>query len=248
MQAARGEKILYYQRLYMDYSRLLLTRPTDRPSAIAGLQERVLAALGASGDYGVFDEERQKQHLSPPGRGRGLLRRSLLWCRGQKTESMQRIEFETDSQVPSWSWMAVTGGIDYIEPKFGDVDWETLESPWSPGNNNDNRVLVAQSYEFVKPSDDDKGWYNIVLDRPSDSLGRTSRCVVMGRDRIQSSSPAQTGMATGRNTAKRNIFVLVVTQTEIPDGEGGKFFQRVGAGSLSEKYVFFSKSSRVRIA
>jgi len=113
-----------YQNLYKQYSELDLTNAYDRPVAIDGLQDRILSALRTDGGFGVFDE----------GKKKGLLRRSLLWHRGNDTLRLRRIKFPTDraiSVVPSWSWMAYTGGIDYFTLPFGGMDWEEMQSPWS---------------------------------------------------------------------------------------------------------------------
>ncbi|KAM7205421.1 hypothetical protein V8F20_003190 [Naviculisporaceae sp. PSN 640] len=136
LASKQAEKIIQYQTLYKDYSRLGLTRAYDRPMAIGGLQDRLIAALGCKGGWGVFDEGRAKK---------GMLRRSLLWIRDREeaTGGLKRIEFPILKQeestglatkVPSWSWMAVEGPIDYVVPQFGTVDWEDIESPWSGGS------------------------------------------------------------------------------------------------------------------
>ncbi|KAM7185615.1 hypothetical protein V8F33_012293 [Rhypophila sp. PSN 637] len=155
MTAAQGEKIQRYQDLYRRYSRLELTNAYDRPTAIGGLQDRLLKALNVKGGFGVFDQGQKKK---------GLLRRSLLWVRctsplpcstcgdvdmaldsdesgtlgsrhaapGDGLASLEKIDF-TSQRVPSWSWMAVRGAIDYVSPDFNGVEWEEMESPWSGG-------------------------------------------------------------------------------------------------------------------
>lgn len=132
IKADRGEKILQYQKLYQDYTRLNLTYAVDRPIAIGSLQERILGALEVNDGFGAFDEE--KPERNGHSQGRGLLRRSLLWCRGADTPVLHPIEFPAKhdiAKVPSWLWMAYTGGIN-CSPKFGRVDWNALESPWYP--------------------------------------------------------------------------------------------------------------------
>jgi len=124
--AKQGERIQRYQDLYRRYSRLGLTNDCDRPLAIDGLQSRILTTLGISGGFGIFDEGERKK---------GMLRRSLLWIRGKDTECLKKIVFPRDraiSVVPSWSWMAYTGGIDYLSDpdEFGGIEWEVLQSPW----------------------------------------------------------------------------------------------------------------------
>ncbi|KAK3350274.1 heterokaryon incompatibility protein-domain-containing protein, partial [Lasiosphaeria hispida] len=126
--AKQGERIIHYQNLYKRYARLGLTNDYDRPMAIDGLQHRILGALKSQGGFGVFDEGTKKK---------GLLRRSLLWHRANETPQLKRIVFPKDrtiSVVPSWSWMAYTGAIEYEQLEFGGVEWEELQSPWSGGD------------------------------------------------------------------------------------------------------------------
>ncbi|KAK3987698.1 hypothetical protein QBC44DRAFT_360636 [Cladorrhinum sp. PSN332] len=129
MNAKQAERILRYQDLFKEYSRLSLTNSCDRPTAIDGLQSRIFRALGVKGGFGILDEGyKGPSHL-------GHLRRSLLWCRAPSTAELTRINFKEAyggiSRVPSWSWMAYTGGIDYIVPAFNRTDWVELRSPWS---------------------------------------------------------------------------------------------------------------------
>lgn len=84
--APQGERILRYQELYQMYSRLGLTMAYDRPTAIDGLQQRLLRTMTVQGGFGVFDE----------GETKGTLRRSLLWHRGNDTPNLTRISFPPD--------------------------------------------------------------------------------------------------------------------------------------------------------
>ncbi|KAK1445830.1 tryptophanyl-tRNA synthetase [Colletotrichum melonis] len=122
MNSPRGAKIHLYQDLYKQYSRLQFSRNEDRPFGIAGLEKRLIQSFKTHGGYGVIDD------------GGGLLRRSLLWQRGSDS-TLDRIIFpaERDLEVPTWSWMAYKGGIDYLEPPFDGVDWEKseIQSPWA---------------------------------------------------------------------------------------------------------------------
>ena len=94
-QATRGEKILRILSLFQGYSRLGLSIPYDRPVVIHGLQKRLLRTIKVDGVFGVLDE----------GETRGLLRRTLLWCRGSDEASLTCIDFpkERTTLFPSWS-------------------------------------------------------------------------------------------------------------------------------------------------
>lgn len=232
MKAARGERILRYQDLYSRYSRLGLSKDHDRPMAIEGLQDRILRAFDAKGGYGVLDEGGNN------GRRRGLLRRSLLWRRGQDAVALPRINFPQDhpfANVPSWSWMAYSGGIDYISMPFAQVDWTELRSPWSssmPGISNGLQAetqrgkvtLVADAQDYnISLLEDGEG--EIVLDRPKGSTHRATLCVVLGKQR---------GDAHLRDKIH---YVLVICPAGTIDGDGNEVYERVGAGSLPGKCI-----------
>lgn len=225
-QADRGEKILHFQKLYQEYSRLRLKHPTDRPVAIAGLQARILKAMNAKGDFGVFDEE--KSEKGGHSRGRGLLRRSLLWCRGSDVATLEPINFSSDKifsegalpNVPSWSWMAYVGGIDYLIPSFGRIDWWSINSPWFPEVKNGSKVLIVNACDYHS-----KGCFRrqcmIQFDEPAGrSQEEAGQCVILGTERPNK------GVTQSSEAAKH--FVLVIKYDE-SDG----VYRRTGAG-----YVF----------
>jgi hypothetical protein len=124
MSANRGEKVVRFQNLYKTYSGLAFTNPYDRPIAVDGIQNQLLKAFGTQGGFGIFDEDKS-------GQG-GLLRRSLLWYRPPNKE-LVKIKFLPSRTivVPSWSWMAYMGEIDYLKLEFGNIDWMEIQSPWS---------------------------------------------------------------------------------------------------------------------
>ncbi|CAO2649036.1 Nn.00g099850.m01.CDS01 [Neocucurbitaria sp. VM-36] len=224
--ATQGEKILRYQKLYCEYSRLGLSKPYDRPTAIDGLQQRLLRTMRVRGGFGIFDE----------GVTRGLLRRSLLWRRGIETPSLSRIHFPPESVVavvPSWSWMAYTGGIDYLQPDFGSFEWEDLQSPWStqaPNNvsNTDPRTanitLNAKAREFDLGAAV-QGEGELIFDNPGGSSQPKTLCVVLGKAK---GSPS---LETQRH------YVLVVVMTGNRDRNGERMYERVGTGYLPGKCI-----------
>ncbi len=189
--------------------------------AIDGLQSRILQALGSRGGFGVLDEGAGKK---------GLLRRSLLWHRAAETPRLDRIVFPADGAiavVPSWSWMAYTGAIDYFELEFGQVAWEVLQSPWS-GSGGPGLVRAVQSdargggialvgyareYDPIKAG---PGEAKLVLDATGLSGQQKMRCVVLGT----SKGPVQTN------------YVMLVQETTKRDRDGSKIYERVGAGFL----------------
>ena len=222
--ASQGEKILRYQELYREYSRLGLSEPYDRPTAIDGLQQRLLRTMRVSGGFGVFDE----------GVTRGLLRRSLLWRRGIDTPSLSRIHFPPQSvvsTVPSWSWMAYTGGIDYLQPDFGCYEWEDLQSPWSPKTptnvsstdyNLANIALeaIAREYDLGAAV---QGEGELIFDTPNGSAKPDTLCVVLGKAKGSPSPETQ-----------RHYILMIAAQR---GRAGSRVYERVGTGFLPGKCI-----------
>jgi hypothetical protein len=210
MRAAQ-DRIRLFQFLFTRYSHLGLTESKDRPVAISGLEQRLADTFKTTCRYGVFEK---------------YLHRSLLWMRpGSKRRD--RVEYQEDKKVPSWSWMAVDGVIEYM-----DVESEGVE--WSEGVRMEKKMLKAQVRYFkncrVERGDDGvvllvgkeggtEGW--VKYDGRRRSSLRTVGCVVVGREKRWSD-----GLH----------FVLVVARK---DKDGGKEFRRVGVGSVPKSFIDF---------
>ncbi|KAF1962301.1 HET-domain-containing protein [Byssothecium circinans] len=170
------DKVNLFQHLFSLYSQLGLTVPTDRPIAISGLVDRLAESFQMTAMHGVFD---------------GYLHRSLLWKRSGLVR-MQRILYASDRKVPSWSWMAYTGQIEYVEIEHYRVEWaESVRLQ--------EGVLKACVRGFeawrIEQRDGDmcsmrkgrrdgaEGW--LEFDREDIMDVRMLRCVVLGRDRMK---------------------------------------------------------------
>ncbi|KAL9562654.1 hypothetical protein ACKAV7_013218 [Fusarium commune] len=218
MEADKGAKILGYQDLYKLYSGLALTRSTDRPWAINGLQERIVSALQIQGQFGVFFEDQ------PGGRRRGLLRRSLLWRRPETVTSLDRISFASGPgalMVPSWSWMAYNGRIDYIPAEFGGTEWEPLQSQWDSGDKRTNSgVLVALASDYDIEDTDSM----LVFDSPINSKKAGSMCIVLGKQK-------------GDMSDSEKVHYVLLVQPKLAGDTQRTSYERVGAGTLLGKCI-----------
>lgn len=234
INAPQGERILRYQQLYQSYSRLGLSNPYDRPVAIDGLQRRLLRTMRCKGGLGVIDEVEPK----------GLLRRSLLWRRGSDmgTKTLARIKFPTDraiSIVPSWSWMAYTGGIDYLDLEFGRFDWEELGSPWSGATESISRTddrgpsmaLTAEAWSYdydatkYNPNTEIQREGQLFFDNPGGSDQPELMSVVLGIEK-------------GTKAAQDKMhYCIVIKATKTLDRDGKRICERVGAGYLPGRRV-----------
>ncbi|KAJ8110945.1 hypothetical protein OPT61_g6345 [Boeremia exigua] len=192
--------------------------------AIQGLQQRLLHTMDVKGGFGIFDE----------GEMRGLLRRSLLWCRDVNATKLVRVSFPRDTCIPSWSWMAYSGAISYLHLKFGAWDWEDLTSPWShPINETDadeNASSMRETTLLAKARDLDLGAAledegELTLDDPATVLRDTTMCVVLGR-------------AKGAVSAlEQKNCVLIVRPTGDKAWHGESIYERVGTGFLPGKCI-----------
>lgn len=214
---------MLYQNLFSTYSRLGLSVPSDRPVAIDSLQRRILAALNVKGGFGIFDGQHEL----------GQLRRTLLWCRDRGSSTkFDRIAFPPDrvaSVPPTWSWMAHSGVICYINVPFGEIVWDTrgdLHSPWSEnvqgtpeytGTHGVSRpTLRATAWEYS--TQDEEGV--IIPDYPETFESTATWCIVLGKEYGRASPSV------------KKHYVLIVAARDRKPTDKGAVFERVGAGWL----------------
>lgn len=144
--------IRIFTTLYERYSRLNFTFNADRAVAIAALEMRLFRVFNTTGVCGILKK---------------FLGQSLLWRRDQE-DTLERIQFpDHQSPVPSWSWMAYTGGINYFDLDI--VDWHPIELFF------DHPRLIAQAQEF-----DVKKITNIFYDVIRNADREDQECVVVG--------------------------------------------------------------------
>lgn len=224
--SSKGGRIRLYELLYKQYSRLQFTRVYDRPLAIAGLEQRLIRAFDTQGGYGVFTR---------------YFGRGLLWQRDavMMPQAMKPIQFPRSQkyQVPSWSWMAYEGAINFMDLPFGEIDWEEREihSPWGPQspcltsslrpnhssnaawyttNRNERIDLKVIVRDFLASAD-----ARIVYDSGQRPSNRAVKCVVVGRRK-----------KTTRVDDALIHYVLVVAQKVGPGYDA--IYERIGVGAL----------------
>lgn len=215
----------------MRYSRLGFSHQEDRPIAIAGLEKRLIQSLDVHGGYGILDDDKP-----------GLLRRSLLWCRGSDEGSLERINFSPNERQqiahevpppPSWSWMAHQGGIDYLDLPFDQVEWEDHDilSPWSSApkgtwySSDSGRDSVALSVivRAFQPEATTRMDSMFIYDNPKMAygLGAELKCVILGRNKSHDHI---------RQT-RIHYVMLVIPQDPAPEHRGLRY-ERVGVGYM----------------
>jgi hypothetical protein len=220
LEAGDQRTIEFIQFLSTEYSRRGLTEDTDRCTAISGLENRIAQAKKCESRFGIFQS---------------FLHRSLLWQR-PKERNTDRIGYKTQI-VPSWSWMAYNGSIQFMNIAFGKVEWvrslrfskrnryRWFNKKWKP-------ALVADISSFRRCNLEQRGTCYAILDWDGAERGwiqydmetherlDAEGCVVVGRDSLKS------------DARKRRYYILVVRPTGME-----KEYTRVGAGWIRGDYV-----------
>ncbi|UPK91894.1 hypothetical protein LCI18_002829 [Fusarium solani-melongenae] len=214
----KGLKIEFFQDLYVRYSKLALSFAFDRPIAIRGLENRLLSTFNTTGGYGVLD---------------CYFHRSLLWKRGG--EALRRIPNRRGEPVPSWSWMAYDGAIDYVSAPGGKVSWfSNIKSPFSRTPNkssyyeDETLTLEAPVRRIINDPPDE----SIFFDEPARGLTQAMECVVLGSGNPSPSADFQ------------RHWVILVHCTSDDDGSGGGVYERVGVAVLEGRHVDFQGKAR----
>jgi hypothetical protein len=213
------DTLSFLEDLLKDYSKRALSKRTDRAIALSGLAARIGKALDCEEKYGIF----------------GLyLYRNLLWQRYNQQTTMERIEYEP-RDVPSWSWMAYTGGINFInldswklklfknlrfDKKYENGKQTLITNVWKFRGCHLKEMEKAESvagcYKIFDSYDAKKGW--IVYDVKREGNFLSERGVVIGK--------------TG-SERQWEYYMLIVEQRDGKEGE----YERVGIGKVQEGYI-----------
>jgi len=202
--------LYFLQSLLEDYSNRTLSEPTDRHVALSGLAARIAKALNCEESYGIF----------------GLyLHRNLLW---QRSGLLERIAYKPPA-VPSWSWMAYTGGI-----KFMDIDVFKLDLFKNLKFYGDNKqALITDVWKFrgdLKAKEQSEAVSRRILD----SYGKERGWIVYdvkGEEDLASKRSVVVGRTGSEDQSK--YYMLIVKQREGNQSE----FERVGIGMVQKGYI-----------
>ncbi|KAF1924940.1 uncharacterized protein M421DRAFT_103483 [Didymella exigua CBS 183.55] len=243
MRHSRAAQIESFQSLYSLYSRLSFVRWEDRPAGIAGLEKRILRALGTKGGFGIFDDGDKSQRES--------FHRSVLWYRGAEEEfrdGLKTIDFPADRhiRVPSWSWMAYSGGVDYVDVPGDTVDWEfdNIAGPWTrdsittsnPALQNSAMAIPAIVRDF-NVGKQLRGEVDLRYDmaRTAEADGHRPQCVIVAKDKRE------------RSEMKKRYYMLLVVPKRSMAGRDRNFYGRIGAGYMMGKYINLDSGTKVEI-
>ncbi|KAK3360571.1 heterokaryon incompatibility protein-domain-containing protein [Lasiosphaeria hispida] len=208
-----ADRIAPLQTLFEAYTAMNLTVATDRSVAISGLERRLASGFEGIAAYGALE---------------CYIHRSLLWQRTGETP-LRRIKYPGKRSIPSWSWMAYDGAIQYLDvPKEG-IEWNHFVS-FAPARNliastpENNRVSINELKVGVSAlcvTEIQKDHSGMTLDNPGATDFGELACVVIGRS-------ITSGGSRGGDV---ELYVLFV-RSVFMDG-----YQRVGAGRIQESHL-----------
>jgi hypothetical protein len=200
--------------LIEEYSKRSLTVPTDRCVAISALENCIKNALSCQSRYGIFPD---------------FLHRNLLW-RADRNK-LEKIEY--DLPLPSWSWMAYSGGVIFINVLFGEMEWnESLRFDEKSENaiianlcafRDCTSVHCGSQYE-VRDLDGGKK-EQIIYDAARGDILDEDECVVVGK-RVHD-------IGYEDNSSQSDDWHILVVRSTGVDGE----YRRVGAGTIHGSHV-----------
>lgn len=229
MESSRGGKIRLHQSLCMQYSRLALSRQTDRPIAISGLEKRLVESFGLSGGFGILHE------VSNPG----LLRRSMLWHRASDCPGLKRIQFDGVAP-PTWSWMSFEGQIEYLDLPFAKVTWEEedVHPPWtgsgtgrwySTNDPPESMTMTVLVRDLEMSSSLTVESCRIIMDIPNGTtIQKHAKCVVLGRLK---------GTAADRENGSETLAVLLVSAATSQRSSAVQAYNRMGVASVPGSWI-----------
>jgi hypothetical protein len=255
LKSGPGRTLNCISYLIQEYSKRSLTVPTDRRVAISALEDRIKGAMkdhikGALKDRikGAL-KDRIKGALKNRIKGtlkdriegaledqsirygifQEFLHRNLLW----RADDSQLQEIQYDSPLPSWTWMAYSGGVKFIDVEFGEMEW--INSIRFDKKNRD--AIMASLWAFREWTPVHCGTYHEVQDPNGATKGRIyfdlgggdilgkEYCVVVGMKVPR--------VASGDNDSTSTEYhILVVRSTDV-DRE----YRRVGAGTVHCSHV-----------
>ena len=236
VDGTRGKQIRLWTSLFKDYALLELSRPPDRSVAIEGLMARLASAFKTDSLFGLFGT---------------FWGRCLLWRRPQDGVPMERVPQGNFAikLAPTWSWMAVLGGIDFLSPPGGKVDWNISEVVLPPAL----RRRMTQDQRKTLPQ------------RPADSLAEGDAITARAfRFAVTSRLHGEQGLYFDDDTARAEgqVMAVIICSSQEKDqnmkvhhvllimkaapSTAPPTYERIGVGLLPE--VCIDRSSGVRIA
>lgn len=223
-----GYTLHFIQYLLEDYSKRGISMPEDRAVAIAGLESRITTALSCESRCGIFGT---------------YLHRNLLWRRSGG-QSSERINY-TNRKVPSWSWMAYEGGIEFLDIPYGKfmffapVEFDPADETalivqlWAFKNDSVAQGVTSTSGErqIIDAKGEEAG--SISYDAKDREDPHRPLCVIIGRANVPI------------DAAQEEIRYHILIAKKSQEAEGT--YERIGVGWVRKDYVLSRVKSRARL-
>jgi hypothetical protein len=158
-----------------------------------------------------------------------FLHRNLLW-RANDCQ-LQKIGYK--SPLPSWTWMAYSGGVNFIDIKFGEMEWiNSIRFDMKR-----EEAIIASLWAFREWTPVHCGLYHNIQDLNGATKGQIHfdlgggdildnlHCVVVGKKVPKVASE-------DNDSAGTEYHIMVVRSTDV-DGE----YRRVGPGTVHRSHV-----------
>jgi hypothetical protein len=178
-------QIALFQSLFSEYSSLELTHQSDKPIAISSLAAVLARRFKTTVSYGIFQK---------------YICRSLIWRRSGDAPIRPEIN---GSIIPSWSWMAYYGKIEFLQLEGG--SWATRQLQFvvllerSPADSNmvvDSHTLRVRRRNFGGYEIQASGSDHVLKDTQGTEHGKLwfddprgtlegVKCVVMGKTKCK---------------------------------------------------------------
>ncbi|KAK4222391.1 heterokaryon incompatibility protein-domain-containing protein [Podospora fimiseda] len=234
--------VQFIQFLFEKYSASGITEETDRAIAINSLIKRIEQALETGSHYGIFQPFlsslllwKRTRDNNPPieyshyGIFQPFLSSLLLWKRTR--DNNPPIEYK--KQVPSWSWMAYSGGIDFIlkptdqflVPRRDDLYFA-----------HDGRALNIKVRNFGEGCLAEKRGAEYIILNGTEEVGslRLDMANLMQLDNCNCVVVGTVGNI--QEDARKDYYILVIRDKH-GDIRQDKRYERVGVGKVQARFV-----------
>ena len=192
--------------LYEQYTTFGITRPSDRPVAISGLQQRLATRLQVHARHGTFDRD-------------GWRHRTLLWHRPRSEQSMQRL----GGSMPTWSWLAHSGVVSF---KFVGLGPEVFETHNHVQFEGETRLRVWA----MEPSRNDMAWRKYLHFDSTVPPENGLMLAIIARTQTAGSSVLTSHVSQWRSQNGDEGIYLVLVIAPARSSVDGVVYEGVGAG------------------
>ncbi|KAI1383464.1 HET-domain-containing protein [Hypoxylon trugodes] len=229
IQFYEGMRIKFFQCLYSRYSTLDFSHEVDRSVAMFGIERRLAKTYGVPG-YGIL--------------GGNYLYQSLLWQAMDANKPLRKINYKDGNKPPSWSWMAVTGPIKYMDAPKDTMVWDyTIKSPLKDQSVRadianlplkdpliSDFMVQARDIKLSKEIDTQCFIYDRPEYKDNKLVEEKLKCVIIGCEKKESGD------------LPSNWYTLLI----IPTGTTGDY-ERIGVAHMTAKAIDLANGIDVRI-